>query len=38
MVDVQMEVGEGTLLVVGAKDAPWEEGACLESAQGEVVR
>lgn len=36
MVDAQME-GVGSLLVVDVEDAPWEEGACLESAQGEVV-
>ena len=37
MVDVQMEVGEEIPLVVEAKGAPWEEGACLASARVEVV-
>lgn len=38
MVDVQTAVEEGILQVVEAKDAPWEEGVCLESALGEAVR
>lgn len=38
MVDVQKEEGEGILLVVEVMDAPWVEGAYLESVQGEVVK
>ena len=36
MVDVQK--GEGILLVVEVMDAPWVEGAYLEPVQGEVVK
>lgn len=38
MVDDRMEEVVGIHLVVEAKDAPWEEEACLEAGQAEVVR